>query len=399
MGYLRDTDTGISRRAVLKRGAIAAGVLGLGGLAGPAAANSTVAGGGDALQSAIDAASDGDTLTVTDSATYDPVAVDVAVTIETDADPTIAGGGANTAVSVAADGVTLDGLTVTTPDGRLGVKVERGVDDVTVVGTTVEDVGPTGRRDVAGILVGQGDHDGIEIANNTIRNLDQETTERSGFPTANGIRFHADNDGPGTVTDAVVNGNTIEGIESDLAALGIVVQHSTATVDVDDNEIRGLVAASDTDSDPSDGQGFGFTFAQGISIGISANITGQTLSTTEDTSITGNVIEDITSAEGILPEAVKIDGDGSGLTFRENQFLVAIGLNNRNGTDGGRRDPSADPEVDARNNWWGSPDGPEEATYNQAADDDGRSDVVGNVDFEPFLRQPPGNGNGTGGPN
>ncbi|QIO20922.1 twin-arginine translocation signal domain-containing protein [Haloarcula sp. JP-L23] len=68
---MRETDTGVSRRAVLKRGTIAAGVLGLGGLAGPAAADSTVSGGGDALQSAINDAGDGDTLKVTDSATYD----------------------------------------------------------------------------------------------------------------------------------------------------------------------------------------------------------------------------------------------------------------------------------------------------------------------------------------
>lgn len=394
---MRETDTGVSRRAVLKRGTIAAGVLGLGGLAGPAAADSTVSGGGDALQSAINDAGDGDTLKVTDSATYDPIVVDVSVTIETDGDPTIDGdGGTNAAVSIEADGVTLDGLTVTNPDGLLGVKLERGFDDATIVNNTVEDTGPTGRLGVAGIVVGQGDHGGVEIANNTIQNLDQETTESSRFPTANGILFDADNADPGTVTDTTVNSNTIEGIESDLASLGIVVQHNTDAVSVDDNEIRDLVAASDTDSDPSDGEDFGFTFAQGVSIGISDNITGQTLTTTADTTIAGNVIEDITSAAGIFPEAVKIDGDGSGLTFRSNQFLVAVGLNNRNGTDGGRRVPSEDPEVDARDNWWGSPDGPEEATYNQDADDDEQSDVVGNVKFEPFLRRPPGSDNGRG---
>ncbi|QIO20924.1 hypothetical protein [Haloarcula sp. JP-L23] len=146
--------------------------------------------------------------------------------------------------------------------------------------------------------MGQGDHGGVEIANNTIQNLDQETTESSGFPTANGILFDADNADPGTVTDTTVNSNTIEGVESDLASLGIVVQHNTDAVNVDDNEIRDLVAASDTDSDPSDGEDFGFTFAQGVSIGISDNITGQALTTTADTTIAGNVIEDITSAAG-----------------------------------------------------------------------------------------------------
>lgn len=48
------------------------------------------------------------------------------------------------------------------------------------------------------------------------------------------------------------------------------------------------------------------------------------------------------------------------------------------------------PVIDAKNNWWGSVDGPEEATFNQDADEDGRSDVIGNATVKPFLRNPPG---------
>ncbi|MEF8899853.1 MAG: hypothetical protein V5A25_01320, partial [Halovenus sp.] len=229
---------------------------------------------------------------------------------------------------------------------------------------------------VTGIIVGQGDHDDIEITNNLIQNLDQETTDDSRFPTVNGILFDADNSDPGTVSNTAVNNNTIRDVESDIAPLGIVVQHETDGVDINNNEISDLEAADDTDSDPSDGVDFGFTFAQGINIASPS---------TTDTVVNGNVIEDITSAETILPEAVKIDGDGGGVKFRANQFLVAVGLNNRNGTDGGSRDPSGDPVVDAKNNYWGSPKGPEEADFNQDGDDDERSDVVGNVTFEPFL--------------
>lgn len=69
---------------------------------------------------------------------------------------------------------------------------------------------------------------------------------------------------------------------------------------------------------------------------------------TADTVINHNVIEDISSAETILSEAVKIDGDGSGLTFRANKFLVAVGLNNKNGTDDGSRDLSSDPVIDVK---------------------------------------------------
>jgi hypothetical protein len=374
----------LNRRHVLRGLALGTTVaaLGVGSVGTVAGKSVSVSGGGAALQHAIDSATDGDTLVVTDSATYDPVTIDSSIALEASDDPTIEGnGGTGPAASIAADDVTVKGFTITNPDGLLGFKIEEGYDGTTIEHNTVENVGPTGRFGVTGIVVGQGDHDGIEITNNIIQNLDQETTANSGFPTVNGILFDADNSDPGTLTDTTVNNNTIRDVESDIAPLGIVVQHETDGVTINNNEIRDLVAADDTDSDQSDGVDFGFTFAQGINIASPA---------TADTVINHNVIEDITSAETILPEAVKIDGDGSGLTFRANQFLVAVGLNNRNGTDGGSRDPSDDPDVDAKNNWWGSADGPETAAFNQDADDDDRSDVVGNVTAEPFLRNPPG---------
>lgn len=117
------------------------GYVGVASLAstGTVAATTMVSGGGDALQTAIDGASSGDTIEVVDSATYNPTVVDVGVTIETTADPTIAGtGGISTAVSIEADDVTLDGFTVTNPDELLGVKVEVGYDDPTVVNNTVD---------------------------------------------------------------------------------------------------------------------------------------------------------------------------------------------------------------------------------------------------------------------
>ncbi|MFB6251744.1 MAG: nitrous oxide reductase family maturation protein NosD [Halobellus sp.] len=392
---MKDRFSDTSRRSVLKTGLGIAGVAGLGSiLSVPVGAVTTVSGGGAALQNAVDAASDGETLVVTDSTTYDPVTVDIGVTIEASGDPTIEGDGdTGAAVSIEADDVTVKGFTVTNPDGLLGIKIQTGYDGATIENNTIEDVGPTGRLGVTGIVVGQGDHDDIEITNNVIQGLDQETTDDSGFPTVNGILFDANNSDPGTITNTAVNNNTIRDVESDIAPLGIVVQHETDGVAINNNEIRDLVAADDTDSDPSDDTDFSFTFAQGINIASPS---------TTDTVVNHNVIENITSAETILAEAVKIDGDGGGVAFRANQFLVAVGVNNRNGTDGGSRDPSDDPVVDAKNNYWGSPDGPEKAAFNQDADDDSRSDVVGNVDFDPFLRNPPGpkgGGNGNRGGN
>jgi hypothetical protein len=333
---------------------------------------------------------------VTDSETYNSITINKSLTIETSEDPTIEGPGKpeedTVAVSVEADDVTFEGFTVTNPDGLLGIKVQKDYDGATIEDKTVENIGPTGRLGVTGIIVGNGDHDDIEIVNNVIQELDQETTDDSGFPTVNGVLFDADNSDPGTVTDSAVNNNTLRDIESDIAPLGIVVQHETDGVDINNNEIRDLVAADDTDSDPSDSVDFSFTFAQGINIDSPS---------TSDTVVNGNVIEDITSEETILPEAVKIDGDGGGVQFRASQFLVAIGLSNRNGerdNEGSPRDPSNDPEVNARNNYWGGSQGPEEADFNQDADDDDRSDVVGIVDYEPFLRNPPGRRGNGGGP-
>jgi hypothetical protein len=376
-----DWRTGFDRRRFLKTTAVAgAGACGLVSFSGSAGAETTVSGGGDALQTAIDSASSGDRLVVEDSRKYDPIVVDVAVSIETTARPKIQGRNEQLAVSIDSDGVTIDGFDVRNPGGLLGIKVQPGYDDVTIVNNQIRNVGPTGRLGVTGIVVGQGDHDDVRIEGNDIRNLDQETTENSGFPTVNGILFDTGDSAPGTVSNAVVNDNTIRDLESDIAPIGIIVQHATDGMKINDNEITDLRAADETDSDPDDGVDFGFTFAQGINI---------TSPSTSETTVDGNEIRDITSDEVIFGEAVKIDGNSGGVTFSQNEFVAPVGLNNRNGTDDGNRDPSNDPRIDATNNWWSSPKGPEEAAFNQDADGDDRADVVGNVEYEPFLDKPP----------
>lgn len=367
-----DNLTGSVDRRTLIRGLGVAATLGTVGVGTATAAT-------DDPQTAIDAAEPGETVTVAPG-TYDgPLAVDVpnlTVQATPPGDATVTGSDDTTgaAVSVEADGVTLRGLRVTNPGGLLGVKVGRGLDDVTVADCLVEDVGPTGRLGVTGIAVGRGDHDGIELRHNVIRNLDQETTDDSGFPTTNGILFDADNAAPGTLSNASVVGNEITGLESDVAPIGVVLQHELVGVAVVNNHVHDLVAADGTDSDPTDEVDFGFTFAQGINVASPA---------TSDSVVVHNRIEDVTSAETIFGEAVKIDGDGSGVTFRANQLLAVVGLNNQNGADDA-------PTVDAKNNYWGSRRGPETASENIDADDDARADVVGNVVSEPFLRRAPG---------
>jgi hypothetical protein len=370
-----------TRRRLLKTGIAATGIASLGVLgSAPARAAPPVSGGGGALQTAIDNASNGDSIVVADSATYNPITIDESLTVTANRDPTIEGdGGTGAAVSIESDGVRFQQFTVTNPDGLLGIKVQEGYDDVAIHRNTVENVGPTGRLGVTGIVVGQGDHDRIGITHNHIKNLDQETTDDSGFPTVNGVLFDADNSDPGAVSNSKVTQNVIEDVESDVAPLGIVTQHELDRVDVVQNEIRNLVAADETDSDQGDSVDFEFTFAQGINVASPA---------TKKVKMVGNHVSDITSAETILAEAVKIDGDGGGVTFRNNALLAAVGLNNLNGTDGGNRDPSGDPVIDAKANYWGSRRGPEEADFNIDSDDDDRADVIGNVEYEPFQRRP-----------
>ncbi|MFB6295700.1 MAG: hypothetical protein ABEH66_02530 [Halobacteriales archaeon] len=323
------------------------------------------------------------------------------MTIETDASPTIVGeGGITSAVGINSDGVTLRGFRITNDGGLIGVKVNPedkssgiGYDDVTIENNLIENLGPTEFLGVSGVVVGNGSYDNVTIENNTIQDLENEVGERSQFnPTVNGVLFDAKGSGADeVVSNAEVTNNTIRRLTSDIAALGIVTQQKLEDVAINNNEISGIVVDPGTDSDDSDdsdGGEPGYAFGQGINI---------TSPSTTDVAVTSNRIEEVTVRNTTdkdvtvsFGESVKVDGDASGATFRANSFLGPVGLNNQNGAD-------AAPTVDARNNYWGSSDGPEEADSNSDADDDDRSDVVGKVTYEPFLRNPPGGkGNGKG---
>lgn len=98
--------------------------------------------------------------------------------------------------------------------------------------------------------------------------------------------------------------------------------------------------------------------------------------------IVENTITDITTqpptdAGAFVGEAVKIDGDATGVTLSRNNLLTPIGVTNADGDT-----------LDAACNWWGSAAGPETASSNPpSTSDEQRRDVVTgtNVDFEPWL--------------
>lgn len=369
----RTTDTGpsFSRREALRSGALGTAALTLGvgagfGTAGAQQSCTTVVnagGGGDFtdLQTAIDQAASGDTICVEPGTYTGTVTVDVQGLTLRSTEPTgavIAGGDSQSgaALVVSEPGVTVTGFDVTFDGGLIGIAVEPGADGATLTKNRVTDLGPTGNVAVTGILV-RADVTGLRIVNNVVEGLEQ-----TGFGNeAQGILFQP-GDGD-TVSQAEVVSNTIRDIESEYSSLGVTANADLADVTLQGNEIAGLTST----------QVGAFDFSQGI------NVSGDTT----DVDVIRNTVRDV-AADSIVPEAVKIDGDGSGLTFRRNDLLAAIGLNNRNGESGV-------PTVDARCNWWGSDEGPEEAADNSSADTgDDRRDVVGPVTYTPWLTGPHG---------
>jgi len=332
----------------------------------------------NSIQTAVDDAATGDVISVAAGTYLEQVTVDtqgVTLVAASGATPTIDGDDASPAVSVAADGVTVDGFEITNPGQLLGIKVQPGIDDVTICNNRIFDVGPTGTLGVSGIVVGQGDHRNVTIVDNVIEDLFQE--DDGSFATLNGILFDTAGSGE-TITDTTVARNTIRNLASTTAPLGVVVQHEVANFLLSDNEITDLTA------DNSLGAGSFTTFAQGLSIDSPATATFD---------IVGNTIQNVESANGFFGEDIKVESsaDVSGITVSGNNLLSAIGLNNANG---------ANPTIDAEHNWWGDAGGPLVIQNNE---DDGdvptgsgqvdldtvtESAVTQNVDFDPFATSP-----------
>ena len=306
----------------------------------------------ETIQEAVDSAGEGDTLVVCEDLELDDsVEVDVSeLTIRGFHKPIVDGNGNSPVFNITADGVTIRDLSVTNPDELLGIRVGVGVDGTTIKNNHIFEIGPTGNLGVTGIIIGQGDHEDIEIYGNTIEDLEQ--TDDGSFATLNGILFDADNEDPGTITDVRIADNDIRNLDSTTAPLGIVVQHNAESVTIEENHIENLTA------DNSFGPGSFTTFAQGISIDSPS---------TDDFDIEDNTIEEVVSNDGFFGEDIKIE-DGvevSGIEILDNNLLSAIGLNNADGNN---------PIIEAENNFWNDDDGPFVIESN---DDDGDVPVPG----------------------
>jgi hypothetical protein len=357
-----------SRRTVLRNGALTGAGLTLGlGATGSVGAATVLT---DDPQSAIDDADPGDTVVVEDGTYAGTLTVDVpdlTVRAENYRGSVVKGGDRTDgpAVSIEADGVTFGGFEVTFPGGLLGIKIQSGYDDCTVRGNFVTDVGPVGRLGATGII-GGGPHDGLAVTGNVVQNVTNEINEESGFPTVNGI--FVDDEGSGTLTDSTIADNTVRDLRSDVASLGILLGIDGESVEVTDNEVRGLRADPAVDSDDGDDSyDYKKTFAQGL------NVSGGTT----NVRFARNVVEDVI-ATFFVGTGLKIDGQADGLTVEFNDLLPTVGIENADATP-----------VTATCNYWGHPKGPREVGTNRGADDgrnrQGRSAVVGPTEFEPWL--------------
>ncbi|GAA0458846.1 hypothetical protein GCM10008985_13900 [Halococcus dombrowskii] len=313
------------------------------------------------IQAAENAAGPGETICVAPGTYRESVGIDTPnLTITSTEDreevDVIGQEGASSAtISIDADGVTFDGISVHNPDRLIGVKVERGVSGATVSNTLVSDVGPTGRLGVTGILAG-GNNEDLVFDGNTVESL-QQAGEGPFNPSTNGIFI--DNNGSES-TNVVITNNEIKDLTSEYASIGILTQDAT-DVRIEGNSVRD-VSADDPD---------GIDFATGINVDGGSNVT-----------VRRNDVRDVTSDDG-LGAAFVADGSISDLTVTANNLVSRIGFGNNTAST-----------LDATCNYWGSSSGPYDASDADSQQDnpDGEgSDIAENpgaVDFTPWSTAP-----------
>lgn len=345
----RNESNRVTRRAVLRSGATGALLAGgIGGTVGTAAAKRLVVddnGNADfqTITAAIDAAGSNDTILVRPGTYSEDVVVDESgLTLRGNGNAVVQGSGSSgAAISITADNATVERLRVQNPGGLLGIKSQAGLSGVTIRNNRVSNVGPFGSLGVSGIISAAG-QSGLSIVGNNVSGLREDA---SGV-AAQGIFL---DDQGGTSANARIAGNSVSDIRTNFGAIGILIQVSGATVE--NNRVRGLNG----------------TFAQGANFDASA----------ANTTLRFNTFENI-SASQFPGEGVKIDGGNVGtLALNFNNLLPPVGINNAVGTT-----------VDAECNYWGARSGP-------SPQGDG-SEVVGDVDFQPWNISRIGQGGNAG---
>lgn len=362
------TDRPLSRRTVLKQGALASavGAVGLSGAAGPVAAQDCDVvvdddGGADypTIQAAIDAASSGDTICVRAGTYPETVSVTKGVTVRGEHDPS----GPDAAVvdgnvSVSADDATVSRLrvapTTTFVAGGIdpyGILVTGTLSGVTVSGNVVAGMtadSTGGSVTINGIQVwndGPNPQSGTVVRHNVVRDLDNDGDPGAGWPNYGGaaaIKVQ------GVVDGTAVVGNRVESVHSAGWAYGVVTTHT--------NNAPGI---SPTDT----------------------TVTGNTIAEVNDGSVY-DVFDDPNSAP-YPGSAFAIDGDSLASEATANRNNLLQTPNGALNKDGGNT-------LDAECNYWGHATGPH-------ADDNeqGRGTAVagaGEVDYRPWNTRRIGRG-------
>ena len=239
-------ETAVSRRSALKAGLTGTLVLGgIGGITGATAAQSNGNGNGrgngnsgsdtlvvddngnaeyDTLKAAVNDAEGGDTIEVRPGEYTGGVTLDEdELTLTGRGNATVEGGG-QAAITVDADGVTVERLQVSNPDEKTGIGVKPEHEGVTIQDNEVSDVGPEQSKDsgapgVNGIVV-QANQDDLAIVDNEVSEL------RGGSQVAQAVFI--DNQNGDSVSGRVAD-NEISDVESDSGAIGVLLQATGAT--------------------------------------------------------------------------------------------------------------------------------------------------------------------------
>jgi len=387
----RETPAGGDASSRTRRRFIATGLTGLAGTAlgvGSAAGRKRVgdavvaaAGGGDyqSITAAIDDASPGDVLSVYPGEYEGTVVVDVpqlSLLSMVPGGATIRDGwaAASPALTVAADGVRVQGFRVTHPDGRLGISVDGGLSNVTVALNYVTGIGPYQTPGATGINVGT-PQTGLSIVENVVENVSSVLGEGTSYPVSEGITLNAAPDTGDDVettaeaapaaqqtaalTDSVVRDNVVRWLTSEYACRGIALAADAARLDVRHNDLFGIEATNERD-EPR-------TYAWGFHSG----------GRSDAVRFQENVVDDV-RASTYVGTGVMVRGRPDGLTVTENDLTTTLGVQNETTT-----------ALAATLNWWGHRNGPRSVPSNQSADDgsrlDGQGAYVGPVRIEPWL--------------
>lgn len=177
----------------------------------------TVVGYYNKIQEAIDAASDNYTIEAYAATYNENITVDKALSISAPegASSTTIHASGGTAITILSDGVTIDGFTITNPDGNYGVS-SNGYSNLTLRNNDLENIGDnvtSGHSYAISVSVSSADLDNILIEDNTIKDVYGSMTAGS-TGNAGGVVVGFTN-ATNQVTNLVIQRNNISDLHAD----------------------------------------------------------------------------------------------------------------------------------------------------------------------------------------